>query len=326
MTFAYRAYGLHVRSDISIDFLTLAKPGVQIDVDVCFSPESGTETSLKILPWKTTYPPTGTPDHGIEIADHAEQLKLSFRRDPDSVLEFVVSKDAKRVILLRPDSIPEIDAISFFIGPVCGVISRLRMKTCLHASVLVLDGRAFALTGDKRVGKSTTSAMLTKCGASLVADDIGVLSYDDGQFGVEPGYPFMRLAPAAIELTGRDLKATKQLLSIGDKRYVAVGDENRRAFPTQRLPLDAIYILSGRQAADSDIQIEQLEPKEAARILNSNGYGKYVMDDAMRRQDFSLFAKFAREKHSRAIDRPNDLSRLPELANKILDDFRLLHA
>ncbi|MEP6103425.1 MAG: hypothetical protein ABJ193_09845, partial [Parasphingorhabdus sp.] len=272
-----------------------------------------------------TYPSPDAPEHGIEIAEHAEQLKLLFRRDSDSALEFIVSRDGSNVCLLRPDPIPQIDAISFFIGPVCGVISRLRKKSCLHASVLKLDGRAFALTGDKRTGKSTTSAMLTKCGASLVADDIAVVNQEEGQFWVQPGYPFMRLAQPAIELTGRNLSESRELLSIGEKRYVAAQDETSGAFPHKPQLLDAVYILSGREVEDAAFHIEQLKPHTAARILNSNSYGKYMMDDEMRRQDFSLFAEFAREKHSRAIRRPDNLSRLEELANFILDDFRTIH-
>lgn len=325
MTFLYGAYGLNIRSDIAIDFLTTVSANVPMDVTVQFRPDDSIRGELKALPWEPTYPQPDTPYHGIEISEYAGQLKLLYRRDSDSALEFFVSKDGKQVTALRPDEIPEIDAISFFIGPVCGVLNRLRSRTCLHASVLTLGGRAFALTGEKRMGKSTTSAMLTACGARLVADDIAVLNHDTGQFWVQPAYPFMRLAPPAIELMGRSMADTHELLSIGNKRYVPVQPDGESDFPIGPLPLDAIYILSQRGTPDIDISINRLEPNEAARVLNSNGYGKYMMDAAMRRQDFSFFAKFAREKHSRAITRPNDLSRLNELGQMILDDFREIH-
>ncbi|MEO9635664.1 MAG: hypothetical protein ABJF89_10690 [Parasphingorhabdus sp.] len=323
MTFVYGAYGLNIRSDISIDFLTPLQADAAIDVTVCFQPDDSVQSNLNALPWEP--PRAGPPHDGIGIGKYGGQLKLLYPRDPHSALEFVISEDAKRVTILRPGEIPEIDAISFFIGPVCGVLSRLRSRSCLHASVLTLNGRAFALTGDKGAGKSTTSAMLTTCGAMLVADDIGVLSHNNNQFWVQPAYPFMRLSPPEIELTGRSMADTRELLSVGDKRYVSVEPDGEGGFPLDPLPLDAIYFLSRRGNPDMDISIDRLEPNEAARLLNSNGYGHYIMDTAMRRQDFSLFAKFAREKHSRAISRPDDLSRLAELAQMILDNFRETH-
>jgi hypothetical protein len=329
MAYLYGAYGLTIQSDIVIDFLTAPgdeEPGDAVDeVSICFRPDSSVTATLKQYGWVHHYPPTGVPENGIEISECSGQLKLLYRRDPDSALEFVISVDAKQVTLLRPDQIPEIDGISFFIGPVCGVLSRLRAKTCLHASVLVVDGRAFALTGEKRAGKSTTSAMLTRCGANLLADDIGIISHDGKQFWIEPAYPFMRLAPAAIELTGRSMEDTRDVLSVGDKKYVPAHERHDEPFYSQPMPLDAIYVLSERLGPETGLQIDQLEPNAAARILNSNGYAKYMMDNAMRGQDFALFAKFARDKHSRAVTRPNNLSRLSELAHMIIEDFREIH-
>lgn len=326
MSFVYSAYGLNIRSDIAIDFLTPLKKSVAADVAVDFRSQSDNQSRLKALSWIKTYPPLNTSGtEGLEISECVGHLKLSFRRDPESVLEFILSDNNSQVTLLQSDQIPEIDAISFFIGPILGATRRLQSKSCLHASVLTLDGRAFALTGDKRAGKSTTCAMLTTCGATLVADDIAVLDYEDEQCWVQPAYPFMRLSPPAIELTGRSLAGLQNVLSVGDKKYVPAPLMGPSAFPLEAQPLDAIYILPPREPLEADMRIEQLCPNEATRILYANGYGKLLMDAAMRRQEFSLFAKFAREKHSCVVKRPDDLSRLKELGHMILDDFRKIH-
>ena len=50
------------------------------------------------------------------------------------------------------------DALTYLLGPVLGIVLRLRGLVCFHASAVALGDRAIALAGFPGAGKSTTAA------------------------------------------------------------------------------------------------------------------------------------------------------------------------
>jgi hypothetical protein len=60
-------------------------------------------------------------------------------------------------------------------GPIQAVLWHQRGLLPLHASVVVIEGRAVALCGDGAAGKSTLAAVLAAQGYHVIADDIGVV-------------------------------------------------------------------------------------------------------------------------------------------------------
>ncbi|MCK0127579.1 hypothetical protein [Erythrobacter sp. F6033] len=325
MAFDYTAYGLRIRSDTALPLLRPAVNSVLQDLSVELFPADHVISTLEELRW--------VRDSGHRIGEssttieHCEsRLKITFRRNHDSALIFYISENSARIMLRRIGDIPETDAISFLIGPIFGAICRLRAKTCLHAAVLSYNGRAFALTGDKGAGKSTTSAMLLQCGAQLVADDIAVIDQDDGHFQVQRAYPYMRVSPDVLRLLGHDVDRAQPVLSLGDKRYLPASDKGAGEGGADTIELSAVYFLSKRGPAGTATQINAIGPSEAIMRLNSNAYGTSLMKKPHRLQDYALFADFARTKHCRAIERANDLSRLSYLGKMLLQDFETIHA
>ncbi len=68
----------------------------------------------------------------------------------------------------------------------------------LHASAVVLGGRAWLIAGTAGAGKSTLTAELLDCGAQFLADDLTVLSHANG-LRAWRGRPAMRLHPATAQ-------------------------------------------------------------------------------------------------------------------------------
>src|SRR4029077_10951164 len=68
------------------------------------------------------------------------------------------------------------DACTYLLGPVIAFVLRLRGVICLHASAVIVDGRAIALFGLAGAGKSTTVAACALRGFSVLSDDVAVLA------------------------------------------------------------------------------------------------------------------------------------------------------
>jgi len=56
------------------------------------------------------------------------------------------------------------DATTYLLGPVLGFVPRRLGITCLHASAVLVGGRAVALAGPPGAGKSTTAAEFARAG------------------------------------------------------------------------------------------------------------------------------------------------------------------
>jgi hypothetical protein len=78
-------------------------------------------------------------------------------------------------ITVQPDAGAAGNLSAILTGPILAVLWHQRGLLPLHASVIVINGRAVALCGPAAVGKSTLAAVLAAQGHQVVADDIGVV-------------------------------------------------------------------------------------------------------------------------------------------------------
>ena len=76
------------------------------------------------------------------------------------------------------------NAASYLLGPVLGLLLRLRGVTCLHASAVAFGDRSVAFVGSAGAGKSTTAAAFAKQGFGVLSDDIVALAESGGAFQV----------------------------------------------------------------------------------------------------------------------------------------------
>src|SRR5258708_33281834 len=92
------------------------------------------------------------------------------------------------------------DACTYLVGPVFAFVMRLRGFACLHASAVMIGGRAIGIVGGAGIGKSTLAAALIGEGCTLVAEDVLAVGLHDGRLEVLPSYAGIRLWPESVAL------------------------------------------------------------------------------------------------------------------------------
>src|ERR1017187_4729028 len=181
----YTLYGLRVSAEFPIPGCARAGPE-DVDVSVARIPQN--EMCSRRPPGEPLYvSPTVLGVWG--------SLRGSLHYLFADGAEFVIEGGGRRVLAAWPDEVPVEDALTYLMGPIFGGLLRLRGSVCLHASAVLVDGRAIAIAGACGAGKSTTAAWCARSGSAVLTDDILPLrSTPDGILAVS-GYPRVNLWP-----------------------------------------------------------------------------------------------------------------------------------
>src|ERR1044072_7946977 len=173
-----------------------------------------------------------------------------FRFDYADETQFVIDRSGSEVWAEWSVPLTREDTATYLLGPVLGFVMLLRGIVCLHASAIAIGNEAIALLGPAGSGKSTTAAAFAERGYSVLAEDVMTLDDRGDRFLVRPGYPCIRLWPAAVKaLYGSETHLPK-LTPNWDKCYLDLNDN----FQREPLRLAAIYHLGERRAEAPLIQ------------------------------------------------------------------------
>ncbi len=153
-----RLYGLSIDFNLNIDGLprVAADNPPDLRIDLGIRPESipeeapGPESLWYVGPYIA---PDGQPELSIfRLPDGGLWMRyadgVSFRIDHNLA--------SVQGWWLPPRELG--DALGYLLGPVLGLLLRLRGRVCMHASGVVIQGGALLFIGAEGAGKSTTSA------------------------------------------------------------------------------------------------------------------------------------------------------------------------
>jgi len=322
---SHAVYGLRVAANMALPGLPLGLASNTYDIQI------------RLKEW-VTFPVTFPA--GIEVLyaspedDAPDQPNLRvcllpggdyfgfFYRDE---VRFAVERHGREVWGDWPENYSLEDACTYLLGPVLGFVLRLRGATCLHASAVAVDGQAVALAGSPGAGKSTTAAAFAQRGFSVITDDVLALMEDGRDFQVQPGYPRLNLWSDSVgALFGSD-EALPRITPGWDKRYLALGD-NGFGFASRPLPLGAVYLLGGREAALEAPVIDCLSGSNALAEFVTNTYVNYLLDRDMRSREFDLLTRLVVKIPVRRVRSPADYSAVFDLSEAIASDARRVMA
>ena len=213
----------------------------------------------------------------------------------------------------------ENDVADFLLGPVLGVLQRLRGVVCLHASAVAFKGKAIAFAGVPGAGKSTTAALFARNGHSILSDDIASLVERGRSFCVLPAFPYLNLWPEAVYmLTGQDKPASES--PAVDKLRVPLESSGSR-LEREALPLAAIYILANRSGDSRAPFIDALPPQAALMNLVANTYGNTILDTTMRAQEFRVLGQITESLPIRNLFAREGAAQLGRLYDLVCEDL-----
>jgi len=235
--------------------------------------------------------------------------------------EFVVNSEGTEIWGSWPESLTLEDAATYLLGPVMGFVLLLRGVVCLHASAIVVGNEAIALLGPAGSGKSTTAAAFANQGYSILAEDVVTLDDRADHFLVRPAYPCIRLWPGAVAaLFGTD-DCLPRLTPNWDKRYLDL----KQNFPREPLSLAAIYHLDSRRDEPEAPYVTALDKSDRLMSLVANTYATKLMNKEMRAREFELLTRVSQHVPLRRVTPHTDTSRIPELCDRIIEDFASLN-
>jgi hypothetical protein len=326
LNFIYTVFGLSLRSNLPIPQLVpkhteLAasfdlSSSLDVSVHLNASPQTKplSESGPEELNYANSYKDeAGEPTLKIWKAAGSRYLRLEYFDGS----QFWLDRDGTEVWATWPSTLTIEDMGTYLLGPVLGLLLRLRGVTCLHASAVAFGETAVAFVGSEGAGKSTTAAALARHGHAILSDDVVALAEHNGSFLVHPAYPYLCLWPESVESLYGSRDALPQFSTNYEKRFLSLGTQELR-FAERALPLGAIYILGDRRGDPAPLA-EELAPQKAFLALVANTFATNTLDSGMRAKEFEILARLAPSVPIRGLCAHQDASRLPELC-ELLDE------
>ncbi|HMH50410.1 MAG TPA: hypothetical protein VK548_09285 [Candidatus Acidoferrum sp.] len=212
------------------------------------------------------------------------------------------------------------DAAPSLLGPILGFLLRVRGVLCLHAAGVASGQNGFALVGPQGAGKSTLAAAFAEAGYAVLADDVLSVVESAGGFHIQPGYPRLRLWDESVSALYGHSDALPLLAPHWDKRYLDLTGPRHR-FHAVSVPLRAIYVLEARSVSPAAPLVEPVSHGAAFMSLVRNTYANQLLDDSMRRTEFSQLESLVAAVPVRRVRPHNDYAQLASLRIAICEDL-----
>jgi hypothetical protein len=318
VSFTYSVFGLFLRSNIPIPELVSLDtpfPDPAVSIHMATLPTPGEIPSEpKTLTYTSAYTdPTGQPALRIwKIAD-GRFLHLAYYDGT----QFWMNREGTELWAQWPDSLTIEDAATYLLGPVLGLLLRLRGVTCLHASAVSFGDRAIAFVGSEGAGKSTTAAMLAQKGCAVISDDVVALTERQNTFYVYPAYPYLCLWSDSVTIVYGPEKKLPSFSASWDKRLLSLAG-NHLKFEDQPLRLGAIFVLGERSSLPNAPLIESLSPKESLLSLVANSFATNLLDNEMRAREFEFLGRMLRSVPVQRLTPHEDPSQIGRLCDVVL--------
>jgi hypothetical protein len=310
----YRIYGLRLRSELPLPVMSVSDDGeVDLTVQHCGA-----------IPRPVTPPP---PVMSIDWRQVEQGWLLRYHTRTGEVLEFAFNPEASRLEIrcTMPEMTDDITAL--LVGAGLATALHLRGVPVLHASAIVVDGKAILVAGPAGAGKSTLTAALVAKGVPLLAEDLAVLTFGENVITVQAGYPRLRLCPDATLVAGKaapDLPRVFSGFVPDDKRWLDAADL-AGGYCATPVPLGVIYLMAPRRHDRPAVEIVPLPLHRAGLALLGHLYGARWLR-IPQPQALKWCARIAGRTPVRIVHAPPGLERVSETADAIIADARCLAA
>jgi hypothetical protein len=316
----YTVFGLVLGSNLDIPGLTpergsIKSPEVEIRLGASPGAINAVPSGQEELVYTSSYTAeSGEPALRIWKVANGALLRLDYF---DGV-RFWLDPAGTSIWAVWPAALSLEDVATYLLGPVLGLLLRLRGVPSLHASAVAFGGRAVAFVGSEGAGKSTTAAALADRGHAVISDDIVALMDRDGSFYVLPAYPYLSLWPESVNMLFGPEKNLPSFSPNYDKRQLLLA-QNRLKFQEVPVPLGAVFLLGHRVSNVPAPFVETLTASEALVALIANSYATNVLDKNMRSREFELLGRMVTAIPNLRLRPQEDGSQIGRLCDLIQD-------
>jgi hypothetical protein len=315
---SFRTYGLTIDSDLPLPGLqALADPPPQSDLVLCLAAfPSWAQELLKSQPVARRIRPAGfLPGESFTVWEYPDES--FFQLIYGDGTRFVIDGRAARVWGEAGPGLTHEDLCVYLLGPVMGFIARRRGFTPLHASCVIVGGRAIAFLGEAGSGKSTTAAALALRGWPTLCEDVCILTEINMQLHVIPGYPRICLWPDSVSYLFSSPDALPAIVRGWEKRFLLLDDSTRARAAISSCPLSSILFLAPRSDDGRAPSIEPLAKRHAVLQLVQNSYMNWLLNRQQRASEFDIMAKLVSQADCFRLTPSSDPARLDELVSLI---------
>jgi hypothetical protein len=237
-------------------------------------------------------------------------------------IDYVLSRDGKRLWIRWSKTVAESDIFSYLLGPIMGFVLRVHGFVCLHASAVAVNRHAVVFIGHISAGKSTTAMAMGRLGYPIISDDIVPIYENAGVTYAQSGYPRMRLRQSSLPMLSnlnRDLPPLPK--AEGEGRLHLELSSGGYQFQSNPLPIGAIYLLADR-SADPDVpRVEPVSPLDGIMGIVANTYITRFLDASMRAKELQELSQLVNQVAVRKVYPHREPSRLAMLCKVILEDI-----
>jgi len=251
----------------------------------------------------------------VKTADNGRYYHLAYAEGVEFLLD---TRDAV-VWCMWDNALTREVAALYLLGPILGFVLRLRGITCLHASGILVDGRAIAIAGFSGAGKSTLAASFAAAGYPILTDDVLPVARINGETYAQPGYGRLRLLPHSFKNLPGIPNELPALAPGWEKCYLDLAAENFTTHGSPA-PLDAIYILDWRSSERRSPSITPVSLALAVATLAAHTYRNELLSAALRRQEFYSLGAVAASARVCTLRPVDDINAIPLLRDMLLQD------
>lgn len=305
----YCVYGLTIRSDIPLE-LPQSDGGDLSEVQFCSAPATKLRAAAKLARIESR--PGDWYQYGF-LPEGTSYVCW------DDVGEFLVSADGRRIWYLRYDRASFESFQVYMLGQALSfALIRLGFEP-LHATAVIVDGRAAAFLGDSGFGKSTLAACFLSAGFPVLTDDVLILREVSGSTMAYPGPSRIKLFPkVASSFIGRRPQGVA-MNTATKKRILPLGARESHGSP---VPLGGIYAIApptelrGRH----DVCVETLTGGASTLALVRATFNRRVLGPERLTRQFSASTALAERSPVKRLWYPRVLAKLPDVVTAIVAD------
>ena len=314
----YRVYGVTLATD---EVLAVPLPTTDLPVDVTLGVVTELDEALDFTDQQPVY---------AEGKGRAGLAQFEFYRLPDrAVVRITGAMDfhcwADRIVCHLLDERHRYLLEVALFGMIMALWLELRGVVTLHASTVVIGGRAVAFSSGRGGGKTATAAAAIHAGHSLLSDDLLALARSGDEFTAQPGYPQVRMWPdQAGHFIGSE-EGLEKFHPAHDKRRVDVG-AGFGTFFSQPAALGAIYLPERADHAEAEVSIARLPPRAAMlALIRLSFLPREVVRFGLQPGRMEFLAALLSAIPTSRIVVPRGLDQLPRAVAAVESDLRAIY-